>query len=158
MYPSSDWNRQKIYSMSSTIVDNVFIVNQVNQNQIITKSQKSERTCEFTFLYSFLEFPSISKISENLKKIQTIMNKIIVEFSRFQHNFPSAQVNQTSFIMMFYQIFLSPQVKRWAIIPYKHDIYELPHEFPNDLRKLGNIRKVSKPHRIIAQPPLPPPK
>ena len=31
---------------------------------------------------------------------------------------------------MFYQIFLSPQVKQWAIITYKHGIYELP----NDLR------------------------
>ena len=54
---------------------------------------------------------------------------------------------------MFYQIFLSAQVKRWAIITYKHCIYELPHELPNDLRllrkdlrKLGNIRKVSKVH------------
>ena len=53
---------------------------------------------------------------------------------------------------MFYQIFPSPQVKRWAIITYKHGIYELPHELPNDLRlrKLGNIRKVSKVHRMIA--------
>ena len=52
---------------------------------------------------------------------------------------------------MLYQIFLSPQVKRWAIITYKHGIYELPQEFPNeDLRKLGNIRKVSKLHRMIA--------
>ena len=41
---------------------------------------------------------------------------------------------------MFYQIFLSPQVKRCAIITYKRKIYELPHELPNDvrLRKLGN--------------------
>ena len=31
---------------------------------------------------------------------------------------------------MFYQILLSPQVKRWAIITYKHDIYELRHELP----------------------------
>ena len=60
---------------------------------------------------------------------------------------------------MFYQIFLLPQVKRWAIITYKHGIYELPHELPNDLRlkdlrKLGkfdlNIRKVCKLHRMIA--------
>ena len=53
---------------------------------------------------------------------------------------------------MFYQIFHSPQVKRWAIITYKHGIYELPHELPNDLRLriLGNIRKVSKIHRMIA--------
>ena len=36
--------------------------------------------------------------------------------------------------LMFYQIFLSPQVKRWAIITYKHGIYQLPHELPNDLR------------------------
>ena len=35
---------------------------------------------------------------------------------------------------MFYQIFLSPEVKRCAIITYKHDIYELPHELLNDLR------------------------
>ena len=35
---------------------------------------------------------------------------------------------------MFYQIFFSPQLKRCAIITYKHGIYELPHEFPNDLR------------------------
>ena len=35
---------------------------------------------------------------------------------------------------MFYQIFLSPQVKRIVIISNKHGIYELPHELPNDLR------------------------
>ena len=41
---------------------------------------------------------------------------------------------------MFYQIFLSPQVERCAIITYKHGIYELPHEFSNNLRLkiLGN--------------------
>ena len=61
---------------------------------------------------------------------------------------------------MFYQIFLSPQVKQCAIITYKHDIQELLHELPNDLRllrKLGNIKKVSKLHRIIAQRPASPP-
>ena len=57
---------------------------------------------------------------------------------------------------MFYQIFLSPQVKRWAIITYRHGIYEVPHELLNDLRlkdlgKLGNIRKASNPHRMLAQ-------
>ena len=70
---------------------------------------------------------------------------------------------------MFYQVFFSPQIKRCAIITYKHGIYELPHELSNDLRltilsndlpndlrlkdpdprDLGNFRKVSKPHRII---------
>ena len=53
---------------------------------------------------------------------------------------------------IFCQIFLSPQVKRCAIITYKHGIYELPHELPNDLglRKLGTIRKLSKLRRTIA--------
>ena len=41
---------------------------------------------------------------------------------------------------MFYQIFISPQVKRCAIITYKHGIYELSYELQNDLRlrMLGN--------------------
>ena len=53
---------------------------------------------------------------------------------------------------MFYKNFLSSQVKQWAIITYKHGIHKLPHKLPNDLRlgKLGNIRKVSKLHRMIA--------
>ena len=35
---------------------------------------------------------------------------------------------------MFYQIFLSPQVKGSTIISNKHGIYELPHELPNDFK------------------------
>ena len=47
---------------------------------------------------------------------------------------------------MFYQIFLSAQVKRLAIIAYKHATYELPHELPNDLRLmiLGNLEILVK--------------
>ena len=61
---------------------------------------------------------------------------------------------------MFYQIFLSPQVKRWAVITYRHGIYEVPHELPNelrlkDLRKLRNVRKASNPHRMLSQRPAP---
>ena len=84
---------------------------------------------------------------------------------------------------MFYQIFLPPQAKRCVIITYKHGIYELPHELPNnlklrildltprhfrrwgglcahtrkkteDLRKLGNIRKISELHRMISWCPV----
>ena len=41
---------------------------------------------------------------------------------------------------MFYQIFLLLQVKLSAIISNNHDIYNLPHELPNNfrLRVLGN--------------------
>ena len=52
---------------------------------------------------------------------------------------------------MFDEIFLSPQAKWIVIISNKRGIYELPQEFLNDLdlRKLGNIKKISKLHRII---------
>ena len=58
---------------------------------------------------------------------------------------------------MFYQIFDSPQVKLWAIITYKDGMHQFPHELPNNLRlrKLGDIRNVSKHHRMIAQCPVP---
>ena len=87
---------------------------------------------------------------------------------------------------MFYHIFFSPHVKRCAIISYKHGIFQLPQELPNylragifnptaflpmggsvpteekkkswDLRKLGNIRRVSRLYRMIAQCPVPLPK
>ena len=41
---------------------------------------------------------------------------------------------------MFYQIFLSPQVKRIAIISNKHGLHELPHELKDYLilGMLGN--------------------
>ena len=70
---------------------------------------------------------------------------------------------------MFYQISLSPQVKQWAIVTYKHGIYELPYQLPNNLpaahtrkmtqdpRKLGNIRKVPRPDRTISPAPSPQP-
>ena len=36
---------------------------------------------------------------------------------------------------MFYEIFLSPQMKQSAIITYRLNIYELPHKLPNDLNE-----------------------
>ena len=36
---------------------------------------------------------------------------------------------------MFYQILLSPQVKRIVIISNKHGIHELPRELPNDYKR-----------------------
>ena len=54
--------------------------------------------------------------------------------------------------LMFYQISISPQVRRIVINSNKHGIYELRHELPNNLRlrKLGNIKKISNQHTIIA--------
>ena len=53
---------------------------------------------------------------------------------------------------MFYQIFLLAQVRGWAIITYKHGIYELLQELSIEvrLRKLVSTKKVSKLDRMIA--------
>ena len=60
-----------------------------------------------------------------LELVVTIMEIILWDFS------------------MFYQIFISPQVKQSAIISNKQGVYELPNELPNDwrLRTLGKKEK-----------------
>ena len=55
---------------------------------------------------------------------------------------------------MFYQILLSPEVKRSVIISNKQGVYELPHELPNDLRLkncriLGNKEKSGKSRNLL---------
>ena len=56
---------------------------------------------------------------------------------------------------MFDEILALIQVKRYAIVTYKHGIYQLPRKLRNvkDVGtegKLGNIKKLSKVHRMIA--------
>ena len=63
------------------------------------------------------------------------MNNLAVnKNTKKKENFADNQFHNIFRLLMFYQIFLSPSVKRCAIIPDKHVIYELPHEFSNDLR------------------------
>ena len=64
----------------------------------------------------------LRKIEKNLNHVKkvswaTIMEIILLDF------------------LMFYKIFLSPQVKQSAIISNKQGVYELPHELPNEIRK-----------------------
>ena len=59
----------------------------------------------------------MQKKKKKKEKIQTI---ILIIFRGF---------------LIFYQTLLSPQVKRCAIISYKHDIYESSHELLNNLRR-----------------------
>ena len=72
--------------------------------------------------------------------------------------------------LMFYQIFISPQVKQRVIISNKHGIYELPHvsrgakqlDLIRGLRDPGNLEISGKPQNLIellpsAQPQSPPP-
>ena len=56
--------------------------------------------------------------------------EIIIEGQFLKKNFfaPTILAIIFSDFLMFYQIFLSPQVKLIVIISNKHGIYELPHE------------------------------
>ena len=86
------------------------------------------------------------KKKEKKRKIEMVDSKILESYDdKIQPTLSTITIFTTTIIfifwdsLMFYQIFLSPQVKRCAIITYKHGIYELPHELPNDLRLLGKI-------------------
>ena len=51
--------------------------------------------------------------------------------------------------LMFYQIFLSPQVERCVIITCKHGIYQFPHELQNDLKVTSATKHNSAAKEII---------
>ena len=68
----------------------------------------------------------------NTKKQRWTKNQLFLKFCLF-HNATIIFIRFWDFFM-FYQVFLSPQVRRCAIISYKHGIYELPHELPKDSR------------------------
>ena len=89
-------------------------------------------------LIFFCLWPEIPFLGKSGPKYQNCKIKLKFDTDSHFHNIFR--------LFMFYQIFLSPQVKPCAIITYKHGIYELPHELPNDLR----TTKVSKLHRMIA--------
>ena len=62
------------------------------------------------------------------------------EIQKYYQNEPATIFLIFGDALMFYHIFLSPQVKRWAVITNKHGIHQLPHELSNALRLriLGN--------------------
>ena len=91
-----------------------------------------------TIINQYLYYQSAKKIFENL---------LFDSIYGFLYKSCLLNSNQSAIIfiifwdfLMFYQIFLSPQVKRCAIITYKHGMYELLHELPKELRLriLGN--------------------
>ena len=113
---------------------------------------------EILYLYSKIVF---TKTGNNPKQGQTIRNHPKPPANNHKptanNHKPTVMGNEQSlktwtilvvtiiFIMfwdflIFYQVFLSPQVKRCAIITYIHGIYELQHELSNDLTLtiLGN--------------------
>ena len=61
------------------------------------------------------------------------MIQLLIKTQKEKGKFGDNHFHKISDFLLFYQIFLSPQLKRCAIIAYKHGIYELPHELTNDL-------------------------
>ena len=61
-------------------------------------------------------------------------------------------------MLIIYQIFISPLVKRWAIITYKQWYIRIASRVAErlkseDLTQLGNIMKASQLHRIMLRRP-----
>ena len=74
---------------------------------------------------------------------------IIIVLFRYAWALDSAKINCIIVwdFLMFYQTFLSPQVKRCAIITYKHDIYKLPNDLrpsAQSPRQIENFANASK--------------
>ena len=78
-----------------------------------------------------------NRLSANIKSLRSI-----TKFKEYIRRWFGARMILIIFkdSLMFYQIFLSPQGKRCAIIPHKHGMNELLEELLNDLRLriLGN--------------------
>ena len=102
------------------------------------------RVLRFPQRQSFFRFIDtvLCQVTENFKRQKGSVVPYIVFW--FENGF--LQVKPTVYILrllIFYQIFLPPYVKRSAIITCKHHIYEKPHELPNGLR-FYEIRKYQK--------------
>ena len=79
-----------------------------------------------------------------LRILCPLIKSLVNSFIDISSTFPDTSSTITFIIfwdvLMFYQVFPSPPVKRCTIITYKHGIHEFPYELPNDvrLRTLGN--------------------
>ena len=75
------------------------------------------------------------KIKKVLAEIWLFLNNLVVNKEKKQKKTLQTIIFIIfSDILMFYQTILPPQVKRCAIIIYKHGIYQLSHEWPNELK------------------------
>ena len=95
----------------------------------------------FTFIFpeNYTEIKCIDQES-NLLRVKFIDHQRMVGKRLDQNDVPTIISIIFWDSLMFYQIFLSSQLKRRAVITYKHGIHGLPNESPSDLwlRILGN--------------------
>ena len=83
----------------------------------------TEQTSENIFAYIKMHYGK--NVLTKIRKLEKTMIKSTISFIIFWD------------CLMFYQIFLLPQLKQWAIITYRHGIYELVNDVR--LRILGNL-------------------
>ena len=110
--------------------------------KIITKAFEEQQKNLFSIIKANFEI-SKQQIAELKKKINELIQRIEHAENVLEDRVACAEEklgNIESHIIifwdfsMFYQIFLSPQVKRMAIITYKHGIYKFPHELEFRIR------------------------
>ena len=133
----------KLFNMTGLIVNDVFFS---------FSEFDSENLFSFWFWFPF--FHSFGGIYHHTCNSNTTRQKKLTRSDMYSQGNLSTYNHFHNIMRLFdvLPIFLSPQVKRCPIITYKQGIYKLPHMLPNDLalRKLGNMRKVSKLLRMVA--------
>ena len=101
-------------------------------------------SCEFCEIFKNTFFYRTAPENESaVKEVQILVQKMNLWCQRSVQIFVfSGRATIMGIILwdflMLYQIFLSPQVKRSAIISNKQGEYELPHELQNVLRSSKN--------------------
>ena len=70
-------------------------------------------------------FYFILEVTFDLKFLSWLFGHVTAKFLKSQ---PAISFIIFWDFSIFYKVFLSPQVKRWAIITNKHGIYEMPHK------------------------------
>ena len=95
------------------------------EEDIVSTNNRLEKHCEGNEFF-FIDNGNIDASRLNKSKLHRKIGKVHTTYNQFH--------NILRFNILFYQIFLSPKVKQCAIITYKHGMYELSHELPNDFR------------------------
>ena len=121
----------------------LFIILQQFTREICYFLKKQPTFQQFLLQFQILFIDNILRLN-NLKTRTDLNAEISVFVFRVKRLHICYYVICMTVPLMFYQIFLSSQMKRCAIITYKHGIYELPHELPNDLRlKISGNQEIS---------------
>ena len=125
-------NRRKVSSMKFLFICPGVFTFWVQKSPFTSHNSRSAslESCSFTSLSMMMNLASLLNLCpSSWKSFQARMELGFLVSFLWLFN---PTINFIIFwdFSMFYQIFLSSQVKRWAIIIYKHGVHELSHELP----------------------------